>query len=59
MKTWEAKHSGQQNADFKFQLLSDPEITRHISKEELEALCNLDFHFKEVDKRFQQLGLSA
>jgi len=24
---------------------------------ELEALCSLDFHFKEVNNRFQKLGL--
>jgi len=24
---------------------------------ELEALCSLDFHFKEVNNRFKKLGL--
>jgi hypothetical protein len=24
---------------------------------ELEALCSLDFHFKEVNSRFKKLGL--
>jgi len=24
---------------------------------ELEALCSLDFHFKEVNDRFKKLGL--
>src|SRR6185503_8067843 len=29
MKTWQAKHAGQPGADFKTQLLSDPEVAQH------------------------------
>ncbi len=57
MKTWQAKHAGQPGADFKSQLLSDPEVAQHLSKDELEKMCSLDFHFKEVDDRFRKLGL--
>lgn len=28
-----------------------------FKKGELEALCSLDFHFKEVNNRFKKLGL--
>src|ERR1700726_4088491 len=45
MKTWQAKHAGTVGADFKTQLLADPEVARHLSRAELEKLCNLDFHF--------------
>jgi adenylosuccinate lyase len=57
MKTWQAKHAGSHDADFKTQLLADPEVAEHISREELEKMCSLEFHYKEVESRFQKLGL--
>jgi hypothetical protein len=30
----------------------------HFKKGELEKLCSLDFHLKEVKNRFKKLGLS-
>ncbi len=57
MKTWEVRHAGGEDADFLEQLKSDPEVARHFEKGELEKLCSLDFHFKEVKARFRELGL--
>ncbi|MFN0066644.1 MAG: adenylosuccinate lyase [Limisphaerales bacterium] len=57
MKTWETKHAGRDDADFLEQLKADPEVARHFAVGELEQLCSLDFHFKEVDERFRKLGL--
>lgn len=57
MKTWAAKHAGQSDADFKTQLLSDPEVAKYISKTELDKICSLDFHFKQVKNRFKKIGL--
>ena len=57
MRTWEAKHAGRADADFLAQLKSDPEVAGHFQAGELEALCSLDFHFKQVKNRFQKLGL--
>jgi adenylosuccinate lyase len=57
MKTWEVKHAGRDDADFVEQLKSDPEVAKHFKKGELEKLCSLDFHFKEVANRFKRLGL--
>jgi adenylosuccinate lyase len=57
MRTWQAKHAGREDADFLGQLKSDPEVAKHFKKGELEALCSLDFHFKEVKNRFKKLGL--
>lgn len=57
MKTWQAKHAGEAGADFKAQLLSDPDVAKHLKKAELEKLCSLDFHYKEVKARFKKLGL--
>jgi adenylosuccinate lyase len=57
MKTWQAKHAGRPDADFKTQLLSDPEVAQQLTKDELEKLCSLEFHFKEVEARFKSLGL--
>ena len=36
---------------------ADPDAARHFKKDELEKLCSLDFHFKEVNSRFKKLGL--
>ena len=56
MQTWKAKHTGS-DADFKKQLLSDPEVAKHFAPGELDQLCSLEFHFKQVEARFKQLGL--
>ncbi|MEO8427775.1 MAG: adenylosuccinate lyase [Verrucomicrobiota bacterium] len=57
MKTWQAKHAGATDADFKSQLLDDPDVAKHLSKSDLDKLCNLDFHFKQVKAKFKKLGL--
>jgi adenylosuccinate lyase len=57
MKTWAAKHAGGNGANFLTQLQSDPDVAKHFKKGELERLCSLDFHFKEVRSRFRKLGL--
>src|SRR3954464_1617373 len=57
MQTWQSKHAGNTEADFKTQLLSDPGVAKHLSKQELDALCSLDFHLKEVGNRFKRLGI--
>ncbi len=57
MKTWEVKHAGRDNADFLEVLKADPAVAGHFKKGELEKLCSLDFHLKEVRHRFKQLGL--
>ena len=57
MGTWQAKHAGHDRADFLTQLKSDPEVAKHFKAGELEALCSLEFHFKEVKNRFRRLGL--
>jgi adenylosuccinate lyase len=57
MKTWEVKQAGRDDADFVKQLKSNPAVVKHFKKGELEKLCSLDFHFKEVNSRFKKLGL--
>jgi adenylosuccinate lyase len=57
MKTWETKHAGRQDADFLEVLKADFDVAKHFKKGELEKLCSLDFHFKEVKNRFKKLGL--
>lgn len=59
MQTWEVKHAGRDDADFLATLLADPEVARHFAPGELEQLCSLDFHFKEVRSRFARLGLGS
>jgi len=57
MKTWDVKHAGRDDTDFVEQLRSDPAVAGHFKPGELEKLCSLDFHFKEVNTRFKKLGL--
>ena len=57
MKTWEVKHAGRDDADFVEQLKLDATVAKHFKSGELEKLCSLDFHFKEVNNRFKKLGL--
>jgi adenylosuccinate lyase len=57
MKTWEVKHAGRDDADFLEVLKTDPEVAKHFKPGELEKLCSLDFHFKEVNNRFKKLKL--
>jgi len=57
MKTWEARHAGAPDADFKTVFLNDPEVAKHFTGAELDQLCSLDFHFKYVEARFKKLGL--
>lgn len=57
MKTWQAKHAGATDADFKIQLLADPDVARHLSPKELDHLCQVQFHFRHVQSRFKQVGL--
>jgi adenylosuccinate lyase len=57
MKTWEVKHAGRDDIDFLDVLKADPDVAKHFKKGELEKLCSLDFHFKEVNNRFKKLGL--
>ena len=52
MKTWEVKHAGRDDADFVEQL-KRTRSARRAKNGELEALCSLDFHFKEVRNRFK------
>jgi len=57
MQTWAAKHAGRDDADFLQQLKVDPDTAKHFKSGELEELCSLEFHFKDVKRRFEQLGL--
>ncbi len=57
MQTWQAKHAGRDDANFLTQLKADPEVAKHFQAGELEGLCSLEFHFKEVKNRFRKLGL--
>ena len=44
-------------ADFVEVLKATPEVAKHFKPGELEKLCSLDFHLKEVKNRFMKLGL--
>src|SRR6516164_5930116 len=57
METWAVKHGGRDDADFVKQLQSDPDVAKHFKNGELEKLCSIDFHLKEVNNRFRKLGL--
>jgi adenylosuccinate lyase len=49
MKVWE------QGADFKTELLADPEVTAALPPEEIEAKFDLGYHTKHVDTIFERV----
>jgi adenylosuccinate lyase len=57
LETWRAKHAGKTGANFLEQLRRDPDVNKHFSKGELEKLCSLDFHFKNVREKFKKLRI--
>lgn len=57
MSTWQAKHAGDAKADFLTQLQQDAEVGAFFKPGELEGICSLDFHFKQVDARFKEVGI--
>ncbi len=52
MKTWAGEKP------FQEYLREEPEITAHLTAEEIEALCSLEIHFRHIDGTFAKLGLS-
>jgi adenylosuccinate lyase len=52
LQTWKAKHAGSLEADFLRQLRSDPDVQKHFAEGELEKLCSLDFHARNVQAKF-------
>ena len=57
MKHQSNKHTSRDDADFVEQLKSDLAVVKHFRRGELEKLCLLNFHFKEVNSLFRKLGL--
>jgi len=57
MKTWAVKHEGREDANFLEELRADEDVSRHFAPGELQALCSLEFHFKEIGHRFEKVGL--
>src|SRR5205085_4323137 len=57
MRTWAVKHAGRDDADFLKELQKDPDVAKHFKPGELEKLCSLDFHLKNINARFKALGL--
>ena len=57
MATWATKHKGRGDANFLEQLKSDPEVARHFRPAELDKLCSLEFHYKQIRNRFKKLGI--
>jgi hypothetical protein len=51
MKTWQGTALLQEN------LAAEPEITAHLSREEIDRLCSLEIHFAHVDETFGKLGI--
>jgi len=49
MKVWE------EGLDFKRLILADQEIGKHLSKDEIEEIFDLDYHLKYVDEIFERV----
>jgi len=52
-----ALNAWQSKTDFEYMLLQDPEIMNHLTKEEVDALFNYDFHTRQIDYIFTRAGL--
>ncbi len=52
MKTW------RQNVQFKEVLLEDPQVSRYLSRSELDKIFDLDYYLRNVDKIYKRVGLS-
>jgi adenylosuccinate lyase len=57
MKTWAVKHAGRDDADFLEELMADKDVARHFKMGELEKLCSLQFHQRNINARFKKLGI--
>ena len=51
MKVWE------NNTEFKDNLMADNEITKHLTREEVDLICNLENRLKNVNYIFKKLNL--
>lgn len=52
MKTWK------QNLQFKEALLEDPQVSRILSRRELDRIFDLDYYLRNVEKIYRRLGLN-
>lgn len=52
MKVWE------KGADFRETLLSDPDITSHMTEQELDNCLDIEHHLRFVEEIFQRTGLT-
>jgi adenylosuccinate lyase len=52
LQTWQDKHAGAAGADFLRRLQADPEARQHFAEGELEKLCSLEFHARQVQAKF-------
>jgi adenylosuccinate lyase len=51
MATWQGEKSLQEN------LRAEPEVSAHLTPEDIDRLCSLEIHFRHVDDTFRKLGL--
>src|SRR5438477_436172 len=52
MKTWRGKKSFAQNVK------AEPKIIAKLSAKQIDKLCSLETHFRDVDEKFKALGLN-
>ena len=52
-----ALNAWEQKIDFEYLVLSDDDINKVLSKDEIMALFNYDYHTKNINYIFQRAGL--
>jgi adenylosuccinate lyase len=52
MNTWHGDISFQES------LAAEPDVSAHLTRDEIDRLCSLDIHFQHVDETFKNLGLT-
>jgi adenylosuccinate lyase len=54
-----ADAAGEPGPSFVERLAADPEVTAHLSPDELAGLLDLGYHLKHIDVAFRRLGIEA
>ena len=52
-----AMHVWRNSTDFKSALLKDKDVTKALSKKDIEECFDLQYHLRNVDKTFEELGI--
>jgi adenylosuccinate lyase len=59
MEVWEAHAAGEESTTFIERLLNDPEVTAHVSPEQLQEIMAVERHLGHIDDAYRRVGLES